>query len=127
MDESRTELTDKQVEQRLGRLLQVGVVAAATVVFIGGVLYLARHGAAPADHKEFHGEPADLRSPVGIVQSALALQSRGIIQLGLLLLVATPVVRVGFSVVAFARQRDYIFVALTMFVLVVLACSLVVV
>ena len=42
----------------------------------------------------------------GIVQDVLALQGRGIIQLGLLLLIATPIARVAFSVAAFAFQRD---------------------
>jgi uncharacterized membrane protein len=42
----------------------------------------------------------------GIVQDFLALQGRGIIQLGLLLLIATPIARVAFSVAAFAFQRD---------------------
>jgi uncharacterized membrane protein len=46
------------------------------------------------------------------------------VQLGVLLLIATPVARVAFSALAFARQRDYTYVALTLFVLAVLLCSL---
>ena len=49
----------------------------------------------------------------------------GLIQLGLLLLVATPVARVVFSVFAFARQHDLTYVVLTMMVLAVLIYSLV--
>src|SRR5207237_779648 len=89
----------------------------ATVVLCGGVLYLVRHGGEPADHKVFKGEPPNLVSPRGIVESALALESRGIIELGLLLLIATPVARVVFSIYAFARQRDGLYVALTTTVL----------
>jgi uncharacterized membrane protein len=72
----------------------------------------------------FHGEPADLRSLSGIVTDALSLQSRGIMQLGLLL-IATPVARVAFSVSAFAQQRDRTYVIVTLRVLAVLLYSLV--
>jgi uncharacterized membrane protein len=71
------------------------------------------------------GEPTDLRSVSGIVTDALSLQARGIIQLGLLLLVATPVARVAFSAFAFAQQRDRTYVMVTLGVLAVLVYSLV--
>src|SRR5690242_17452867 len=112
--------SDERVEQFLGNLLRAGVVLAAVVVLAGGAVYLARHGGERADHKVFRGEPEDLRSPSGIVRDALSLSGRGIIQLGLLLLVATPVVRVALSAVAFARQRDRLYFLLTLFVLAVL-------
>jgi uncharacterized membrane protein len=66
-----------------------------------------------------------LRSVSGIVTDALSLQARGIIQLGLLLLVATPVARVAFSAFAFAQQRDRTYVMVTLSVLAVLVYSLV--
>ena len=118
------EHSDERVEQFLGNLLRAGVLLAAGVVLVGGVIYLGRHGREPADHKIFHGEPADLRSPTGVVKGALSLRGRGVIQLGLLLLIATPIARVVFSVFAFARQRDWTYVVLTLVVLVVLLCSL---
>jgi uncharacterized membrane protein len=116
--------TDEQIEQILGNLLRVGVLAAAAVVALGGVMYLARYGTTPVDYHTFRGVPADLRSPTGIVADALALSSGGVIQLGLLLLVATPVARVIFSVFAFARQRDFTYVVLTLIVLAILLYSL---
>jgi uncharacterized membrane protein len=116
--------TDERVEQVVGNLLRAGVSLAAAVVLLGGLVYLARHGAEPVDYKVFHGEPEDLRSPVGIVADALALRGRGLIQLGLLLLVATPVARVVFSVFAFLRQRDITYVVVTLIVLAVLLYSL---
>jgi uncharacterized membrane protein len=116
--------SDERVEQLLGNLLRAGVLAAAAVVLAGGVLHLSRHGADPADYHVFQGEPADLRSPVGIVGDALEWRSRGLIQLGILLLTATPVARVAFSVIAFAGQRDYLYVAVTLIVLALLLYSL---
>lgn len=116
--------TDEQVEQVVGNLLRVGVIISAAVVLVGGIIYLTRHGTDETDLKVFHGEPADLRTPVGVIEDALTLQGRGLIQLGLLLLIATPVARVAFSVWAFARQRDRTYVLVTLTVLGVLLFSL---
>jgi uncharacterized membrane protein len=60
----------------------------------------------------------------GILGQVRAWRGRGIIQLGLLLLIATPVARVAFSVVAFALERDRLYVGITLIVLAVLAFSL---
>jgi len=115
---------DWQIEQLLGTLLRTGVILAAVLVLAGGCLYLARHGTEKPHLREFHGEPADLCSVDGIVAAALVPRGRGIIQLGLLVLIATPVARVVFSVFAFARERDFTYVFLTLIVLGVLLYSL---
>jgi uncharacterized membrane protein len=122
---SKRTWTEQQLENIVGNLLRVGVMLAAAVVFGGGALYLLRHGAISPDYRVFHGEPADLRGVSGVVTDALSLQGRGIIQLGLLLLIATPIARVAFSVVAFAQQRDRTYVMVTLIVLAVLLYSLV--
>ncbi|MDZ7302203.1 MAG: DUF1634 domain-containing protein [candidate division KSB1 bacterium] len=83
-----------------------------------------RYGAVLPDYRVFHGEPTDLRSVSGIVKDALDLHRRGTIQFGLLLLIATPIARVIFSVFAFWRQRDRVYIFITLFVLIVLLCSL---
>jgi uncharacterized membrane protein len=118
-------VSDEEVELRLGKLLQIGVLAAAALVLAGGVGYLVEYGATPTRHTLFVGEPENLTTVGGIVASALALHARGLIQLGLLLLIATPVARVGFSLLAFLRQRDRTYVAITAFVLILLLASIV--
>lgn len=115
---------DERMEQWLGNLLRAGVMLAAAVVLVGGGLHLVRHGREPAGHHVFRGEPAELRRLDGILVDAWELKSRGIIQLGLLLLIATPVARVFFSAIGFARQRDGTYVVLTLVVLAVLGYSL---
>jgi uncharacterized membrane protein len=102
----------------------VGVTLAAPVVLFGGIVYLVRHGRAAPQYRLFMGEPRDLRSVSGSVKDALAFRGRGLIQLGLLLLIATPVARVALSVAAFAVQRDRLYVVVTLIVLAVLMYSL---
>jgi uncharacterized membrane protein len=116
--------TEYEVEQCIGNLLRGGVLLAAAVVLLGGSLYLACHGATVPLYGSFRGEPEALRHIPGILADAAALRSRGVIQLGLLLLIATPVARVVCAMGAFALQRDWLYVGVTMIVLSVLVYSL---
>jgi uncharacterized membrane protein len=124
MPESRRPWSDEQVEKIVGNLLRSGVIASAIVVLAGGIIYLIRYGANLPDYSIFHGEPAEFRSVEGILKAAFALRSRGLIQLGLLLLIATPVARIVFSIFAFTLQRDRIYIVVTLIVLGVLLYSL---
>ena len=117
--------SDERVEEVMGNLLRAGISLAAAAVLTRGIFYLIRYHSTSPGYRVFRGEPADLRSVSGILADAMELRSRGLIQLGLLLLVATPVARVVFSVFAFARQHDLTYVVLTLIVLAVLIYSLV--
>jgi len=117
--------SDHQVEQVIGRLLQVGVLVAAAVVIVGAVGLLARYGGQPADFHVFHGTSSALRSVGAVVRGALALDSRAVVQLGLVLLIATPVARVALTLVAFLIQRDRLYVLVTAIVLVLLLYGLI--
>ncbi len=59
----------------------------------------------------------------GIVGDAWHGRGRGLIQLGRLLLIVTPVTRVTLSVGVFALQRDRRYVVITLIVLIVLLYS----
>jgi len=112
------------VEQTIGRLLRNGLIIAAAVVAVGAVVYLMRHGAEKPNYRFFSGQPADLRTIGGILRETLDWRGMGLIQLGLVLLLATPVARVAFSVVAFALQRDRFYVLVTLVVLGILSYSI---
>ncbi len=106
-------------------VLSVGVALSAVFVAIGfvGSLAVGWTGSLiggppnPADPTDFSGVFAGLAAgrPVAIAQ------------LGLLVLVATPVVRVGVSLVAFGLERDRLYAAITAAVLGLLLVSLFVV
>lgn len=109
--------SDRELEQFISNLLKYGVILSSAIVLVGGILYLIRHGAEPAEYQFFQGEPSVFCSPKGVVTAVLSGSRRGIIQLGLLLLIATPVARVAFSLLTFLRQRDLSYVIVTLFVL----------
>lgn len=115
---------DEKVEKIVGILLQVGVFVSGAVVFAGGILYLMKFGRSAASYHVFAGENAQLRSISGVLKGASHLDGPALIQLGLLLLIATPVVRVIFSLAAFWLERDRIYVIFTAIVLAILLFSL---
>ncbi len=116
---------DRVIDKRIGLLLRFGVMLAATVIACGGILYLIHSGARVVSYHHFAGTPASLRSITGIALGAVQGNGLSVIQLGILLLIATPVARVLFSVLAFARERDWLYVVISGIVLTVLLYSLV--
>jgi uncharacterized membrane protein len=124
MSEGAVRRADQKMDEIMGRLLRSGVVLAATIVFVGGVVFLLRHPLPITNYRVFAGEPEELRTISGIFRRALTFHGRGLIQLGLLVLIATPVARVTFSFFAFLYERDWTYVLVTMVVLGLLIYSL---
>ena len=115
---------DARMRNIMGSLLRVGVVAAAFLVVLGGVLFFLQHPKEVFDYTTFKGEPAKFRQVHLIVKEAMNLRGRDIIQLGLLVLIATPVARVIFSLIGFLIEKDWIYVVITAIVLIILSVSL---
>jgi len=124
MNPSPFSWTDERLETIVANLLRAGLWLAASVVALGGIVFLLRHGRAIPQYGSFVGEPLELRTIPGIIRGSTTFHGREIIQLGLLLLIATPVARVAFSVVAFVLERDRLYVIITLIVLAVLLFSL---
>lgn len=126
MDEGRSEpevahaMDDARMETIMGRLLQVGVLLAAGVVAGGGASYLQDHAGERSSYRVFTATPVQLRHPGPLLQGLARGDSVAIIELGILLLVVTPICRVMFAVIAFAVERDKLYVGISLTVLTVL-------
>ncbi|MBS1856512.1 MAG: DUF1634 domain-containing protein [Acidobacteria bacterium] len=112
------------MDRMIGVLLRAGVLIAAGTTLAGGIWHYVQHGAAVPNFSVFHGEPAELRNLGGVFSGIAAGRSEDLIQLGLLMLIATPIARVALSVFAFAAERDRTYVVITLIVLAVLLASL---
>jgi uncharacterized membrane protein len=117
-------VTDKSLEVAIGRTLQAGVLLAAAVVLLGGVIYLFHASGPRPDYQHFHGVADGLRHPDKIWRGAMHGDAESVIQLGLLLLIATPVVRVILAGVGFLLEGDRLYVWVSITVLAVLIYSL---
>jgi uncharacterized membrane protein len=114
---------DEGLERIISRLLIAGVILSAAVVLLGGACHLARHARETADYHVFHEVPQEYRSPQGVVHAIGESNCSAVIQLGLLILIATPIARVAFSLAGFAFEHDSTYVAITSIVLAVLIYS----
>lgn len=110
----------RAMELFIGYMLRVGVLVSSAVCLVGGVLYIARYGGTEADFSTFSGAPQMYRSLSGIWEGLLAFEPLAIVQTGVVLLLATPVLRVLFSIFAFLFERDYLYVAITCIVFAVI-------
>jgi uncharacterized membrane protein len=121
-------MEERRTPGRINRVLAAGLLAgvwlAAGLIAAGLAAWLARGGAKPGV-MEFAGVAPGLDTPTGVVASAWRLEPTGIMALGVLVLIATPVVRVAFALVAFALERDRLYAAVSAVVLGLLACGLV--
>jgi len=106
------------MDQIIGQLLRRGVVLSAAVVAAGGAWYLANAGGSSPEYRQFH---PDVR---GLHALATLPHPQAVILFGLLILILTPVARVIFSLAAFVLERDRLYMAITVIVLVILLYSL---
>ena len=119
------QMNDDRVDRMIGKLLRAGVILSCSVVLAGLVWYLVEAGGSRPDYRTFRGGPPHLSSIRGIVEGVVHGTPASVIQFGLLLLIATPVARVVFSVFAFTVERDRLYVGITVLVLAILLSSLV--
>jgi uncharacterized membrane protein len=115
---------DKRIETWVGVFLRTGVLLAAAIVLAGGILYFAQnHGPRP-NYRHFSAEPAQFTHFTAILHGVAALNPESIIMLGLLVLIATPVARVGMCIVGFLFEHDRLYLAISTVVLLILLYSL---
>lgn len=118
-------LKDKDMQAIIGWILRGGVAVSMILVFIGGVFFVYRHGHSVPDYKTFKGVPVFIHSLGGILNGVITMKGQAIIQLGIILLIATPVLRVAFSAVGFLLEKDYLYTFITLIVLLIIVASMI--
>ncbi|MCE9589841.1 MAG: DUF1634 domain-containing protein [Planctomycetes bacterium] len=115
-----------RIELLIGNLLRLGVIVSLTLVTLGTLVTFIgdrdRPDAASLDvlHLTQTRFPHTLTS---VLREAAAFHGPGLVMLGILVLVATPVARVVAAVALFTAERDRIYIALTTVVLIMLVVS----
>ncbi len=105
-------------------ILRTGVLVSAVLLVTGGILFAFQHPGTVFSFKSFAGEPERLRHLSPVFREALQFRSRAVIQLGVIILISTPVLRVIFSFIEFLIRRDWIFLFITAIVICTLFYSL---
>jgi uncharacterized membrane protein len=116
-----------RVEILISNLLRIGVISSLLIIILGTTVTFIRHPEYLRDATELQrltssgaAFPHTMRN---VFRGLLAFQGQSIVMLGLVVLIATPVVRVGVSIAAFLYQRDRVFVVITTVVFLLLITS----
>ena len=116
--------TEENLRVMVSTLLRFGVFISAMVIIFGGILFFVQHPHSEFTYRTFNSEPAQLKEVLPVIREALSFKSRPVIQLGILILIATPVLRVLFSIVGFIVEKDWTYVVITGIVTIILFYSL---
>lgn len=117
-------MTDYDMEQLIGQVLRLGVLISGSVAIIGGIWYLYQQGSGQPHYTTFNGEPAGYTSLTGILKGLAQGSASEIIQLGVVILIATPIVRIFFSLVSFIIEKDRLYIVITSIVLFIILFSM---
>jgi uncharacterized membrane protein len=117
----------RKVELAISMLLRVGVVASLFIVVFGTALSFVHHPEYMRSRAELQRltrpGAAFPRTPGQVWRGLRELSGQAVVIVGLLLLVATPVMRVAVSILAFVYQKDRVFTIITTIVLILLLLS----
>jgi len=120
--------TERDLELIMGKLLRYGVIISCIITGFGGIIYILQHQGVVPDYAPtttaFEGTPEYLRQLSTILPRVIAFEGAAIIQLGVIVLVATPILRVVFSLFAFLYEKDYLYVVITSIVLAVIVVNM---
>jgi uncharacterized membrane protein len=121
MDKNRI---DKNSVLTAGRIVQAIVFIAAIITGAGGIAYLVSSGNHIHSYSKFNEIAPFLKSINGIIKCALSFNSEAVMQLGVLVLIAIPLIRVIVFLISFIKERDWIYVAVSAIVMGVLLYSI---
>ena len=120
---------ERDVEQYIGKLLRYGVMLSCAITLFGGVIYLFQHKGVMVDYSPVptgmaFGVEDYLRELNTIFPRMLSFDGAAIIQFGVLVLIATPIIRVAFSAFSFLIEKDYLYVVITLIVLAIILANM---
>jgi uncharacterized membrane protein len=121
----KNKFSDRDIQQIIGTLLRYGVLSSLAITLIGGALYLFHHGMdAMPDYHTFTGTANAYTSLATILNGVLHFDVKEVVQFGVIVLIATPILRVAMSLVAFALEKDRLYVIISLIVLAIITTSL---
>ena len=116
-----------KIQILISKTLRIGVSIACVIAAVGGIIYLVSHGGDPMpDYTHFsyaEAHPAEYTTLGGIFAGLGRMDARSWIQLGVIVLILTPILRVLLSLVDFLKERDWLYAAITAAVLAVIVSN----
>ena len=112
-------ISDKTLQVLIGRALRAGIIISISLILVGGIIYLAQNGEHHSNYEYFTAKI----SISSILHGLTHFEALSIIYLGIAILIGTPVLRVALSALGFALEKDVLYTAITLFVLMIILFS----
>ena len=124
MDKQQREAFD--LELLVAQVLRAGVFTSAALLAFGLIIYLAQQATQAGQTGDWHTtvdyvrQHSQLYMLGNLIPALFSFQPLAFVEAGVILLILTPIIRVAASVLLFARERDLLYVGITILVLAVL-------
>lgn len=116
---------EKDFQTIIGNLLRYGVWISLSVAFIGGIVYLLHNGSQIEDYSVFKENDRNIFEVItAVYNGAISGNGESLIFTGIILLFLTPVLRVLLSLFSFLLEKDYLYVGITLIVILIIITSI---
>lgn len=117
----RKEFTDIDLNRSVGNLLRLGVLLSVVTSLIGFIKLFTEGFKMPKHFEQLQVSSDHIWQ--SFWQSLIKLEGIGIIQLGILFLIFTPLMRIIFALIGYLKEKDYTYVLISTIVLAIMVFS----
>ncbi|PIF46771.1 hypothetical protein B0A69_20085 [Chryseobacterium shigense] len=119
----RKNFTDVDLNRSVGNLLRLGVILSVATSLIGFIKLFVEGFEMPKKYSSLNMGTSSEKVWGMFWTSLCKGEGMAIIQLGILLLIFTPLVRIIFALIGYLKEKDYVYVVISSIVLVIMAIS----
>lgn len=119
----RKNFTDVDLNRSVGNLLRLGVILSVVISLIGFIKLFLEGFKMPKNYALLETGSSSEKVWTQFWDSLCKGQGMAIIQLGILVLIFTPLMRIVFALIGYLKEKDYIYVVISSIVLAIMAIS----
>ena len=115
--------TDIDLNRSVGNLLRLGVLLSVITSLIGFIKLFLEGFEMPKKYKLLEMGSSSEKVWGQFWNSLMKGEGLAIIQLGILFLIFTPLVRIIFALIGYLKEKDYVYVVISLIVLAIMTVS----
>ncbi|KQT18517.1 hypothetical protein ASG31_07310 [Chryseobacterium sp. Leaf404] len=119
----RKNFTDVDLNRSVGNLLRVGVILSVITSVIGFIKLFMEGFKMPRKYKLLDMGTSSEKVWSHFWETLCKGEGMAIIQLGILMLIFTPLMRIIFALIGYLKEKDYTYVIISSIVLAIMAVS----
>lgn len=119
----RKNFTDADLNRSVGNLLRLGVILSVITSLVGFIKLFTEGFKMPKKYKLLDMGTSSEKVWGHFWETLCKGEGMAIIQLGILLLIFTPLMRIIFALIGYLKEKDYVYVVISSIVLAIMAVS----